>query len=623
MLPRPATGGDFLSEAETIDRAEPVRPSITDREGLSSGRTSGHRFRMRNDPGNRLYYGDNLDVLRREVESASVDLIYLDPPFNSNASYNILFKSPTGKGADASIEAFDDTWSWGPAAAEALLDIAQSGNHRLHVMMQAMRDAIGENAMMAYLAMMAVRLVELHRVLKPTGSLYLHCDPTASHYLKLVLDAVFGAENWLNEIIWRRTGSHNNAQRFGPVHDVIHFYRRSAIYEHRPVFRPYLNGHVQAYFRKADERGRYWTNSIHGAGIRGGESGKPWRGYDPTAAKRHWAVPSDLVSALGIDPELPQHDKLDALAALGVIDFPPADGGGLPTYRQYLDRSPGMLLQDIWAYQPHTRGALYGSDEAIDEDVRWLNAQGDRERLGYPTQKPIGLLERIISASSNPGDVVLDPFCGCGTAVDAAQKLGRHWIGIDVTHLAIGLIEKRLRDGYGETARFETIGVPADLESAQRLAVDDPHQFQAWITLRLGGWPWMGGRKGGDRGVDGHFYYVGEGRKIETGVISVKAGNNVNPAMVRDLGRVMARDKHQLGLFVCAALPTRGMEQEAASHGVIETEFGRFPALQIFTLAELFAERSPRLPPLVSPNRRAPRVEQRLSHQPGAQGSLI
>ena len=229
---------------------------------------------------------------------------------------------------------------------------------------------------------------------------------------------------------------------------------------------------------------------------------------------------------------------------------------GTPELKRYLDEQRGVPLQNDW------------------NDL--LPVSG-HERLGYPTQKPISLLERIITASSNPGDVVLDPFCGCGTTIDAAQKLGRQWIGIDVTHLAIGLIEKRLTEGYEGEAEWETIGVPQDLASAQRLAADDPHQFQSWITLKLGGYPWMGGKKGGDKGVDGYFYYVGEGGKTETGVISVKAGQNVNPGMVRDLGRVMARDGHRLGLFVSAVLPTKGMTEEAASHGLVETEWGRFP----------------------------------------------
>jgi len=279
---------------------------------------------------NRLFYGDNLHVLREHVPDDSVDLIYLDPPFNSNANYNILFRSPTGEQSNAQIEAFEDSWHWNDASEDAFDQVARSGNTRAFDLLNAMRAFLGHNDMMAYLAMMAVRLIELHRVLKPTGSLYLHCDPTASHYLKLLLDGVFGPTNYLNEIIWRRTGSHNNAKRFGPVHDVIHFYRKGDGYRHRPVFRPYTNGHVDSYFRKTDDRGRYWGNSIHGAGLRGGDSGKPWRGYDPSAAKRHWAVPSDLVTAFGIDPELPQHAKLDALADFGVIDFPDPKSGSLP-----------------------------------------------------------------------------------------------------------------------------------------------------------------------------------------------------------------------------------------------------------------------------------------------------
>lgn len=342
---------------------------------------------------NRLYYGDNLDVLRDHVGDASVDLVYLDPPFNSNASYNILFRSPTGAGADASIEAFDDTWSWGPAAAGALMDITSSGNHRLHVLMQAMRTAIGDNAMMAYLAMMAVRLQELHRVLKPTGSLYLHCDPTASHYLKLVLDAVFGVENFRNEIYWYYYNKmHDSRKRlFSRATDTILFYVK-------------------------DMSSGFTFNNLKEARQK------------PAKQLKRVKLKGRMVNA--------------------------RDEGGNLIYQVKEDRH----IDNVWR-MPMLQPA-------------------SSERLGYPTQKPRALLERIISASSNPGDVVLDPFCGCGTAVDAAQKLGRQWIGIDITHLAIGLIEKRLREGYGDAARFETIGSPRDLASALRLAADDPHQFQ-------------------------------------------------------------------------------------------------------------------------------------------------
>jgi len=488
-----------------------------------------------------LFYGDNLDVLREHVGDESVDLIYLDPPFNSNASYNILFKSPTGTGADASIEAFDDTWCWGPSAAAALLDITESGNHKLHTLMQAMRTAIGENAMMAYLAMMAVRLLELHRVLKPTGSLYLHCDPTASHYLKLVLDAVFGPERYRNEIVWKRTSAHGDASvGYGDVTDTIFFYTKSERPTWHRQFTALDDKHVQEKYTLIDDSGRrYTTRDLRSP------SRRPNLTYDYKGYKPHpngWSISRELME---------DYDRK------GLLYFPKSQDGRI-RLKIYLDERKGKPLQSLW------------------DDIPPINSQA-QERLGYPTQKPRALLERIIAASSDPGDVVLDPFCGCGTAVDAAQKLGRRWIGIDVTHLAIGLIEKRMRDGYGDAVEFETIGVPRDLASAQRLARDDPHQFQAWITLKLGGWPWMGGKKGGDRGVDGYFYYIGADRRTETGVISVKAGNNVNPAMVRDLWGVMQRYGHRLGLFVCAAAPTKGIEREAAEHGLITTEFGRFP----------------------------------------------
>jgi site-specific DNA-methyltransferase (adenine-specific) len=540
---------------------------------------------------NKLYYGDNLDVLREHLADASVDLIYLDPPFNSNASYNILFKSPAGAGADASIEAFDDTWAWGPTASSALMDITQSGNHKLHVLMQAMKTAIGENAMMAYLAMMAVRLVELHRVLKDTGSLYLHCDPTASHYLKLVLDAVFGPENFESELVWKRYGAHNDAKTYGRVHDVIFFYTRSRKFVFTKQHEPYSDEYIKERFRLADPDGRRWAE----------------QNLSSPNPRPNLTYPFTAKNGITYDP--PPNgwkytsERMQLLDDENRLHYPIKTGGRL-RLKNYFDERVGVPVQDVWI------------------DLTSIGGSSP-ERLGYPTQKPRALLERIIAASSNPGDVVLDPFCGCGTAVDAAQKLGRRWIGIDVTHLAIGLIEKRMREGYGDDLPFETIGSPKDLASAQRLAVDDPHQFQHWITLKLGGYPWMGGKKGGDKGVDGYFYYLGEGGATETGVISVKAGGNVNPNMVRDIGRVMARDGHKLGLFVTATLPTKGMAEEAASHGLIETEFGRFPALQTYTLAELFADKRPKLPPLVSVNRKAARVEVRASHQSGSQGSLI
>jgi site-specific DNA-methyltransferase (adenine-specific) len=453
-------------------------------------------------------------------------------------------------------------------------------------MMDAMHQALGDSPLMAYLAMMAVRLVELHRVLKPTGSLYLHCDPTASHYLKLVLDAVFGAENFRSEIIWRRTRAHNDRKitRFGAVHDTILFYAKSADrlfnvqYSKRDPNAPKSH---DLYVHSDGET--YRKDNCRAPGGRGPRY--EWNGHT-----HNWRF----------SPE-----ERDRLIAADRIVY---SATGMPRILRPIDPERGSPLQDVWT------------------DIDPLNS-GSTELLGYPTQKPSTLLERIIAASSNPGDVVLDPFCGCGTAVDAAQKLGRQWIGIDVTHIAIGMIEDRMRSGYPGIA-FETIGVPRDLASAERLAAEDPHQFQQWVCWQVGGFP--RDKKGGDKGVDGWFNYLAKDGRIRTGVISVKAGDNVNPNMVRDLGRVMERDRHEFGLFVMKGLPTKGMRDEAASHPMIEMKLGgidqtpqRFPALQFVTLAELMMGMKPKLPPLISPVKKASRVETRASHQKGAQGALL
>ena len=545
---------------------------------------------------NRLYYGDNLEVLREHVDDASVDLIYLDPPFNSNASYNVLFRAPSGGGADASIEAFDDTWQWGPAAEDALADIRSSGNHKLHTLMGAIRTALGDNALMAYLAMMAVRLVELHRVLKDTGSLYLHCDPTASHYLKLVLDAVFGAENFRNEITWKRTTTHSDSKTWSKVADIILFYSKSGEFAWNTPREAHSDEYLASKYRHddGDGRGRYQLDNMTSPNPRPNMTYE-WMGFPPPAMG--WRYQTDTMQRL--------HDE-------GRIWYPTLGDGSFdtskrPRLKRYLSEMAGGVMGTVWT------------------DIPPINSQA-QERLGYPTQKPRALLERIIVASSNPGDLVLDPFCGCGTAVDAAEKLGRRWIGIDLTHLAIGLIEKRMHEGY-DTAEgpleFEVIGVPRDKDSALRLAAEKPHDFQNWFCLKVGGYPLDGGRKGADRGVDGHFYPYENSRETSTGVISVKAGANIGVAMIRDLRGVMEREGYPFGLFLSAWEPTGPMKAEAAAAGVHENEFGRFPRLQILTPADLFHGPGARLPPLAPINRRHARVETRASHKEGAQGNLL
>jgi site-specific DNA-methyltransferase (adenine-specific) len=338
---------------------------------------------------NTLYYGDNLDILREHIPSESVDLIYLDPPFNSNRSYNVLFKEESGKPSRAQIEAFDDTWRW-PGAVETYYELAGSGG-KVGRMIASLYDALGGNQMMAYLVMMSARLVELHRVLKPTGSIYLHCDPTASHYLKVMMDTIFGAENFRNEIIWKRSHGHNSAKRYGSNHDTILFYSRSKDMTWNSVYQDYDEQYLQKHYSHVDVSGRrYKHENPTGAGISRGVTGQPWRGINPTEKGRHWARTPD---------------ELDLLDAQGLIYWPDKPGAW-PYIKMYLDERKGIPVQEVWS------------------DIDPLNMLA-AERLGYPTQKPLALLERIINASSNPGDVVFDPFAGCGTAVVAAHKLGR------------------------------------------------------------------------------------------------------------------------------------------------------------------------------------------------------
>jgi DNA modification methylase len=508
---------------------------------------------------NHLYYGDNLQVLRDSIATESVDLVYLDPPFNSQANYNVLFRSPTGMQSQAQIEAFEDTWHWNDAAEKAFDEVITSGNSEVAEMLRAMRSFLKENDMMAYLTMMAVRLLELHRVLKPTGSLYLHCDPTASHYLKILLDGIFGKLNFKNEIIWKRTSAHSSAKRYGPVHDVILFYGKSEDVSWIGGHQAYDDEYLTQRFARGDDRP--WKDAdLTGSGIRHGQTGEVWRGFDVTAKGRHWAYPPA---------------ELDRLDSAGFIYWPNKKGGW-PRYKKYLDDAKGIPLQDVWT------------------DIFPINSQA-QERLGYPTQKPLVLLERLIEASTNEGDVVLDPFCGCGTAVHAAQKLRRNWIGIDVTHLAISLIERRLKDAF-PAIRFDVHGTPKDIEGARALALLDKYQFQWWAVSLVDAVPYGGKKKGVDGGIDGHIYFKPDGKTTEKAIVSVKGGDNVGVTMVRDLGHVIDREKAKVGVFITLTEPTKPMLIEAVKAGYYVTNHGKFPKIQILTIADLFAGRKPQLP---------------------------
>lgn len=523
---------------------------------------------------NLLYFGDNLDVLRQHVASESVDLVYLDPPFNSNASYNVLFKNDAGGQSGAQIQAFDDTWHWSLQAQATYQALLTCGHQKLAAQVAAFYSCLGTNDLMAYLVMMAPRLLELHRVLKPTGSLYLHCDPTASHYLKVLLDAIFGAEQFTSEIIWKRTHAHGGAKRFGPVHDVVLYCRKSSQFVWNEQFTDYSDSYRETFFRFEDSDGRkYRLTILTGSGRRTGSSGKPWRGVDPTLAGRHWAVPGYVRTLLPNPQTETVQEALDQLDDLGRVVWP-KKVGGTPSFKQYLDDMEGVPLQDVWV------------------DIPPISAQA-AERLGYPTQKPEALLERILLASSNEGDLVLDPFCGCGTTVAVAERLKRRWIGIDITPLAVNLMQYRLQNAFGDALRpYEVRGVPVDLDGARALAQADKHAFELWALGLVGAAPWQS-KKGADSGIDGFLNFLDDASgKPKTILVQVKGGH-VTVSQVRDLAHVLTREEAAIAAFICLEPPTGPMLKEAAglgfyTHASLPNQ--QFPRLQLLPVAELLAK---------------------------------
>lgn len=456
-----------------------------------------------------LYRDDNLHRLAL-LPDKSIDLIYLDPPFFSNRFYEVIW------GDEAEVRSFEDRWQGG---------------------------------ILVYIAWMRDRLIEMHRILKDTGSLYLHCDWHASHYLKVMMDDHFGASNFTNEIVWRRAGAHNKAGRYGPIHDTILFYRKSAEATWTNPRRPYMREHVEQYFVR-DEHGwrtNYFGNVLTGSGRRGGESGLPWRGIDPSAKGRHWAIPGPLLEEVDEDLSgLTQHQKLDRLYQLGYITIDP--GAAWPMYEHYITPSNGTSVPDVWAFQPYTGGTVFGTDAGIDEDVRWLSPR-DQERLGYPTQKPEGLLTRIISASSVPGQVVLDPFCGCGTTLAIAERLSRRWIGIDISVTAMGIIERRVLKERGQ--KPVVIGMPT---TEKELATLKPYEFQNWVIQSLQGH--HAARRTGDMGIDGYTFFNRD-------PIQVKRSEHVGRPVLDGFQTAIKREGKQRGCIVAFSF-TRGAQEEAA-----------------------------------------------------------
>ena len=541
---------------------------------------------------NTLFYGDNLPILREHIPDQSIDLVYLDPPFNSSRSYNVLFKEESGKDSESQITAFDDTWHWGAQAEELYAELVTEINGTVGQMIGALRGAIGENQMMAYLVMMAGRLVELHRVLKPTGSLYLHCDPTASHYLKIVLDCVFGAENYRNEIVWHRykrpKGSQFEARKFGASTDSILFYTKTGSYEFHAdrIKTPLDDEELKKRYPLVDEKGPYSSGPLLRSASMGARPNLvyEYKGYTP--GPEGWRLTKD---------------KLAAIDSQGDLFL---TSNGVPRRKVRPPAEPGQQIDNLWA------------------DIEAIGSQA-AERLGYPTQKPIALLERILLASSNPGDVVLDPFCGCGTTVAAAQKLGRQWIGIDITHLAIALQKYRLQEMFpGMT--FDVIGEPEDLGAARQLAADDRFQFQWWALSLLKARPQGGdagsktGKKGADKGVDGIITFLDDTKKANQVIVQVKSGH-VTSQTIRDLRGTIEREKAAIGVLITLEPPTRDMTTEAVSAGFYTpTWWEPCPRIQICTVEQLLHDARVKMPPAHGTFKQA----QKVTKEEGVQGSL-
>ena len=542
---------------------------------------------MTEEPKNKLYYGDCLTIMRDHMNLGSVDLIYLDPPFQSNRDYNAIYKDETGRPLPDQINAFCDMWVLNEERERSLrampvlmreAGIEDETVEFWRLWMNALRGT--QPALLAYLSYMVERLVLMKGILKPTGSIYLHCDPTASHYIKVMMDAIFRHDNFRNEIIWRRTGAHGGARRWGPIHDVILFYSRGEKYTWNRVLEAYGPDYVDKHYRNKDSHGRFQAISLTGPGTRAGSSGQPWRGVDP--GTRHWALPSEralpewFAAPDGYNAMTVQ-ERLDVLDEKDLIYWPPR--GTMPRFKRYASVSEGNPVQDIiW-------------------DIRPISAHA-AERMGYATQKPLALLERIIEGSTKPGETVFDPFCGCATTIEAAHKLGRRWIGVDIAIHAIKRVAKkrlqeRLRLAEGE--HFTIEGVPHDTEGARDLWSRDKYHFQKWAVEQVDGF--VTTKRSADGGVDGRVYFgmpeddAHKRRGLESMAIEVKGGKNVGINVVRELRGVLDNDQALMaGLIVLEPLgerKERNFRKFMADAGDLDVLGMKYARMQILTVEDI------------------------------------
>lgn len=506
-----------------------------------------------------LYYGDCLEVIE-DWPNACVDLIYLDPPFNSNVNYNILFRPDNGNGGtqrQAQTLAFADTWRWDYGAAQRVTQICNAVSHPAHKAIVGLRAVLGETGMLAYVSYMAERLSAMRRLLKPTGSIFLHCDPTASHYLKVLLDSIFGGENFRNEIVWkRRQDTHNLPKHhMGRIHDTIFWYAQSEETPYNELYLPYDEAYVKSHYKHVDANGKYrllpCTNETGGN-----------RPYTFRGITRAWRFsPKNMA-------QMYESDLLVQLTPKGPW-----------YYKKYLAEAQGVPMQDLWDDIGPARG---------------------KERIGYPTQKPVALLERILHAATREGDVVLDPFCGCGTTIAAAHELGLHWMGIDVSPFAIELIVRVRFQGLP----IQVMGIPADMEGASKLAREKPFDFEKWAISRIPGLA-PNSRQTGDSGVDGRGTLILKPDEYKDRILAQVKGGSFNASQLRDFMHTLENEKAALGVFITlrrlAGRQLQNARAVLAGAGSLTLGASTYPRAQLWSIEDYFMERMPRLPDLADP----------------------
>lgn len=538
-------------------------------------------------PKNLLFYGDNLQVLRRYVADETIDLVYLDPPSYSKRVHNVLFKPKAGTASHEEIEAFDNARTWTQESISTFEHLTENAPTAVASAIDAARRLVGESDMLAYLVMITARLVELRRALKASGSLYLHCDPTTSHYLRIMLDAVFGPSNFKSEIVWRRKGTLNNSKSFEAVHDVLLYYGKNPNPTFNTLYLARTPEYVSQNFRFTEADGRRWSPQSLSSPI-----SRPSLTYAFTAknGQTYHPPPNGWKYTL---------DRMRQLDDAGRLHYP-AKASGRLQLKRYLDEVRGEPIQDVWTDVPAVR-------------------RTDAEWLGYPTQKPLTLLERIIASSSNPGDVVLDPCCGSGATVVAAQRLGRRWIGIDISVLSIDLIKNRLREAFGsEVAQtYEIDGTPRDVEGARALFAANPAEFERWAVSLVSGMP--GEEQIGDWAFDGIIHFPLDRENVGRTIVAVNIGGSHNPDIIRHIVAAIDAQKAELGVVIVMDNVMKELRDAAEHSGIYHHPLtGRhYPKVQIISVLELLRGDGVNMPTPVFPHLRTSR------HEGGNQPSLL